>query len=457
MKPAVHINCLPSELLSLIFITVVNDGLSSLDLWDEPYVTTGYSTQLASVCAYWRHIALSTPTLWTHVDLTHNRDLTRTCKYAELYFQRSAHLQLYVHLGKFSTKHTAYRVPPDSPGPYWEAESDLPEPITSLLIAHAPRIRSFRLNAHDDAVVVAALLALISNAAGHSLDDLTMRLGCNGTLLEYQQMQALFKGLRALYLEQSCPDLASIPCHNLVELHLVNISTISSTKSLAHLLNSNHNLRIVRLRRFYHDTPKVSLTQTINLPNIRTLDLDQLAASTIKWLLNVMVPGPHSLDLRLYCMDSGTVEDVTLRDAMITFFQKAPVVSLTLSVECFPLTPILAFLPHLRHLGLYEFDLSLATFDRIEQVTNTLSHLHTIDLNDCIFDDYTKLYPGLRILLTLPSVQRIRYLECRYTSGNRFLELLSDETITAQPTECPGLNRLVYSSPYWDWNPENAW
>ncbi|KAG8718879.1 hypothetical protein FRC08_004167 [Ceratobasidium sp. 394] len=447
MELTVHINRLPLELLTSMFITLVRASHSAPHIRNMTYGTTDYSILLASVCTCWRRIALGTPSLWTYVDLTRNRNLPKSCNYAELYFRRSVPLQLYVHLGRFSTQYNRHLA---SKGvPCWDTTLGLPEEIQSLLVAHAPRIRSFALDTCEHMTAVAALRALVHDVANHTLEDLAMRTGWKSELLADKRIEQLFTKLNALYLESHFPGRDSIPCHNLVELYLVGISWASSMEPLVRLLTANPGLRILHVMQSYYDTPETLYTRTVHLPNLRNLELNQLNGKMLTWFLNVIAPGPHDLDLRLRCTDVRITEDVALREAMIAFFQKSSIISLNIAVKCISLALLLSFLPRLRRLGLCLFRIYEDTFDGIDEITNVLVHLHTIDLEECVFYD-DELYPGLRTLLTLPSVRQIWHISDGVYdhSQARFLKLFPGWGINTPLAECRELCRHMYSSPF---------
>lgn len=148
----------------------------------------------------------------------------------------------------------------------------------------------------------------------------------------------------------------------------------------------------------------------------------------VMWLFNTMIPGPHELDLRIKCIGNYRSSDTSLADTMLSFFQRTRVKSLYLKGDEIPLSSILASLPHLQTLRLSTFDFDPNTFAGLENTRNLLPKLRTIDLDECNLDDYSYLYPGLRTIFSLPSVQRIRHLNCGewQIEGEReeFIELL---------------------------------
>ncbi|KAG8784635.1 hypothetical protein FRC12_018469 [Ceratobasidium sp. 428] len=94
-------------------------------------------------------------------------------------------------------------------------------------------------------------------------------------------------------------------------------------------------------------------------------------------------------------------------------------------------------------------------FNEMKSAVHKLVNLHTVDLNECDQESYDELDPGLRILLALPSLQRIRHLNCGgYLDGERkkFIELLSSQEIEAQVIKSPELNYDTHPSHFYPHN-----
>jgi hypothetical protein len=439
-----HINDLPSEILSLIFTTTVGWCRYARVIGDKTYGSIDCPTVLASVCARWRRVAIGIPKLWSYVDFTRKNNSLERLEHVNLYFQRSQNSPLRIHIGKFYKEYDENR-----PTPFTD---DLPthadEQVVSLLRANAPRLQSLAFNYGHPGFVTDALSILLSLGTEHSLQELALRrdhgLYGNRRLLAPEQLNQLLKPLRALYLEKVSFDLSSVNCGNLVELHMVYPTIDPTTTQLFHFLSSNPHLRLIKFGGMRCHAPASPDAQVLHLPSLCSLELDHVNETLANWLLQILVPGPQELDLRLHCSSLTRLDEPTVRNALVSFLRRAPVKSL-----CFPggwisLSPILTHLPHLQQLGLSVYDVTPSTFEGVEHTASALVKLHTIDLIECRFEDDSILDPGLRVLLTLPSLRRIRHIGCGQVfnpeSQNRFRELISGDGISAQVSESPELH-----------------
>ncbi|KAF9236715.1 hypothetical protein BU15DRAFT_49671, partial [Melanogaster broomeanus] len=82
---------LPSDVLAIIF----EESRRLLYNWAGPRRPLPIEVQLSHVCARWRQVALSTPSLWTtiRVPILHRENAVRA------YFQRCNQCPLDIHLG----------------------------------------------------------------------------------------------------------------------------------------------------------------------------------------------------------------------------------------------------------------------------------------------------------------------------------------------------------------------
>ncbi|KAF8600324.1 hypothetical protein BDV93DRAFT_608728 [Ceratobasidium sp. AG-I] len=249
--------------------------------------------------------------------------------------------------------------------------------------------------------------------------------------LSQTEWDRLLEPLRVLYFDRVNIRSYKVSCRNLVELYLISPSNFS-TGRFAQILESNPGLRTIVLSQPVFDIRRARPTAPINLPSVRYVQLPSCQRA-IRRLFEFLVPGPHALDLHL-----GAITDpADFTNTMIPFFQRANVKSLYLHGYKIYLLPILTALPHLQILGLSKFKFDASTFAGLESAVNLLPKLHTINLNECNFDDYSELCPGLRVLLSLPSVRQIKHLNCRY----RQKDSVWKDGI--QPSEGSGFNATI--------------
>ncbi|KAG9077638.1 hypothetical protein FS749_010451 [Ceratobasidium sp. UAMH 11750] len=132
-----HIDGLPTEVLSLIFRTVISASLYARSIGDKSYGPIDCPTLLASVCARWRRVTIGIPVLWSFIDFTRSSDSLRNLEHAKLYAERSQVSLVYVHLGKLSDDDNRRLTSPTR---------NVSEDMLALLRTIAPRVQSFALN-----------------------------------------------------------------------------------------------------------------------------------------------------------------------------------------------------------------------------------------------------------------------------------------------------------------------
>lgn len=438
-QPA-QINSLPLEILSSIFVTIVDASLYARSIGDNSYGSCEYPTLISSVCAHWRRVSISAPHLWAYIDLTPFNEHRRNLKHVKLWLERSQNSPLHLRLGKGGEREetqTSFLM--SSYHSLWRLDSQL----ASILLAAAPHVKSFTPKPSYPEPAVEILSALLPEQGQCSIRELVLRQNTRTLTRDSQPLPqwlpvniraCLLEPLHVLHLERIGITLSAIPCRNLVELQLIYPSHPLSLVEFVQLLESNpglHTIVLVGLPLVH--IPASSEVQSIRLPSLRRVHISMIQ-DFVAWFFILLAPGPYELDLHLTC--PRTSYDTSFMDALISFFQKTRVKSLIWQIEGVPLTPLFASLPYVQRLGLSLLDLDAITFAGLESTANLLPRLHTIELNECHLKDYSNLDPGLRALLSLPSVQRIRHSNC----GNWdsvwlwkvwFVELLEGAGLTA--------------------------
>ncbi|KAG8777265.1 hypothetical protein FRC12_000472 [Ceratobasidium sp. 428] len=448
LTSATYIKRLPTEVLSLIFTIVVNGSLYARYIRDKTYGSFDYPTLLASVCSSWRYVAIGNPKLWSCIDVT---DLTRedtdnlkSFKQANLRLERSQNIPLAVHIGNPYADSFFRRL----------SMHHLPEDIETILISHGSRIQSIALDSCGLKNAVSAL-ALLLGERDYPLTCLALRLedlDYNKKLLPPRQLSQLLESLHTLYLERASPNLGDLVCCNLVELYLIDILAPITATQLARLLNANPCLCIVKLTGSFSRVLASPHIHKIDLPNLHRLELDGFSIAFTKWFFAALVAGPHSLALCIqFCegFSYSIVKDISLRESLISFFRRTSIKEFHLVENRLSLPAILPFIPDLQHLGLclYNLNQSNINFHEMKSAVHKLVKLHTIDLNECEQESYDELNPGLRILLTLPSLRRIRHLNCGGEldeDREKFCGLLSSQETEAQVIRSPELNYTTH-------------
>ncbi|KAJ6537248.1 hypothetical protein DFH09DRAFT_1178320 [Mycena vulgaris] len=331
LRGRTHIDRLPNELLSAIFILAIEQ-----DCHDESDPFTTSPTTISHVCRRWRHVALATGTLWTNVVLTFptcDAQLTR----ALTWLDRSKTYSLDILL--------------DFRDPAWDWEEDTHgfrwadmEAVLTLLMPSAARWRTVELLTDTWAPIFAFLAR--TRVVGFTLARLEkLHLArCNAYFaakgvvfqpVELSQHLPLFGGIEAdapclrevtltgVHIDWSSPPLANLTklelkyqaadvmpnvtqlthilasCPNLEDLAIVGngpqfttsaagILGGGATLSAAHGGSAEHDLtqgtiKLVRVTRFSFGFVDVNcavqLLSLLDLPALRELDLEDVSAS----------------------------------------------------------------------------------------------------------------------------------------------------------------------------------
>lgn len=98
-QPA-HINTLPSEISSYIFITLVEGSLYARSTDDNSYGSCEYPTLISSVCTHWRRVSISTPHLWAYIEFMSTKNSLRNLERVKLWLERSQSSPLRLRLGR---------------------------------------------------------------------------------------------------------------------------------------------------------------------------------------------------------------------------------------------------------------------------------------------------------------------------------------------------------------------
>ena len=224
LTQSVPIDNLPPEILSPIFITLVNDSLYARSVGDDSYGSSEYPTLISSVCVRWRRVAISIPYLWSYIDLMPGNIHPRNYGHIQLWLERSQNSPLRLRVGK-GGEWAEEREGGSMTGAF-NSPRHIDDYLASVLLSSAPRLHSFTLKfGYPD--FAAEVLSWLLNAGQHSIRELAIRQSRwmttrRSQLLPQTKWNRLLEPLQVLHLERIDIALNNIPCRNLVELQLVN-------------------------------------------------------------------------------------------------------------------------------------------------------------------------------------------------------------------------------------------
>ncbi|KAF8606168.1 hypothetical protein BDV93DRAFT_521019 [Ceratobasidium sp. AG-I] len=402
------INRLPPEILSRIFVTLVRASQYAVFVHDRRYDEINYPVQLSSICVHWRQVAISTPTLWSSIELLRSSDSFYDPQYLDMFYERSANAPLSVRLGKFGHEYNLDAVN---------------EQLASLLRLYATRLYSLAIAYYFPGFSRKALSTLLAEKATGRVRKLALHTDwldapiLADSSLQQHALSELFEPLHTLYLCSVCFDWNLVCCRNLVVLHLLRLGTVASPSApqLASFLSANPTIRKLHIGDFESRSYESSLPP-INLPELQNLEFNVSPAFT-QWLFNLLHPGTRDITLQLHTY-AHKPPGTKYIEVFSRFFQRSRIITLRILGDSWiPFSSVAAYLPHLETLGTHNpvrgYDLS-----HVNTQYRLLTKLHTVELEYCATRDVES---GLITVLSLPSVKQIRIQSFR--TGVTFMDV----------------------------------
>ncbi|KAG8687835.1 hypothetical protein FRC11_006517 [Ceratobasidium sp. 423] len=380
------INTLPSEILTQIFYTVLGSEpcpfnlRASEDMGSEtssggiitPYLDVifpRYPDYLAQVCTRWRQIALSSPTLWVHIDFTphikiHKGLLVR----ADTHAARANSLPLIVHI--YEGKQTDY---------------DEDQVISFLAsIAHRTKALDFTIInccGYFTATVFETLLPRCTSEPS-AFTRLAMTLIGNQPKPRFKsgddggayRSQDLILDLPQPVIEQSLShisvlqlrgiflDWSSTVYRGLVDLRLVSSSNLNwdsiPESNLRTILESNPRLRVLHFAIEITDkTPEGSPVTPVRLDDLEVVNIstyrgDREAVLDPGGILRLLAPGLQPTRLSMWHWGYSYDNRGFTLEELSRFFQRSNVTKFRAKGGCPPLDKLLCHAPNLEDLAL---------------------------------------------------------------------------------------------------------
>ncbi|KAF8598243.1 hypothetical protein BDV93DRAFT_561507 [Ceratobasidium sp. AG-I] len=398
---------------------------------------------LSSVCVRWRHVAISTSSLWSHVYFTPELHTPKGLLLAKLYLERSSSLPLSLCTGRFGHE------------PSLRTEN---QQLADLLRSIVMRLESLSIISEYSKFFDEMFVTLLEGSAGH-LRRFALSRGSivADARLPRETLNRILLPLHTLYLHKVKANWDTIPCQNLVELQLINprYDSCPTGTQLVRILNTNPAIRRLALDGFEldsyaHDLPPIELLE------LRTLQLGMSSRST-SCFLALLVPGPHELDLRLRIPFPLRDSDKLATETNRGFFQQARVVSLRIFKNFWmPFLNIATHLPYLETLQISDlsYDEYYDEYYDCYKLHGEIfpPKLHTVELIGC---NTNGMDAGMKIILSLPSVRGILFSNF-YCMKNGVKHVMSESEvrewtsklgITAGVTELPHSRRFNLPCP----------
>ncbi|QRV93210.1 F-box-like protein [Ceratobasidium sp. AG-Ba] len=345
-----RINVLPPEVLRQIFL------LSTIQCVRNIRAKGLYNT-LSQVDMYWRQVALNTPELWTHVDVSPATPTRSFYELSRVVLERSR--EEMVHLHVYEPRKSSF----GGPTPDVEIHT-----LKTFLAPFITRVASLNLETETSSTyLVHSVMRLWGKIGTGMIQHLSVSLPTDGhsyylDIPSGRRTQGVSSThLRTLHVKNISLNWDSVACQNLVDLRLHGPGDLASRmdfKMLAMMLAASPRLRVLKLYEKDIIRWGDQVVSSIVLEHLEVLNLVKLEADTLKLILPLVdQPNPLShLSVGLTLYDELTEEYRAFfsRCHVSTLYLESPAEHLSLA--CLP--------PSLSHLIIFQSDLSQPPFIR---------------------------------------------------------------------------------------------
>ncbi|KAH7332595.1 hypothetical protein B0J17DRAFT_678263, partial [Rhizoctonia solani] len=375
------VNTLPPEILTRVLQLLVAEpcGIVLFDPDFPEHHPPRYLDRFVQVCSLWRTAALSSPSLWCHVDLTpYGPYRDGFISRAFTYVDRAGDLPIELHLGgkSFNDVEDIYNIY-DRLAMFFFVVSDRVETLKLDLpgalegLHHIVFRELFSRQASN-------LTKLVVSSRGHcnaffcvkyaDAEEMDEGYGKCGLDLSEDKLEDGFAPMTVLHLCGIFPRWWSTAYHGLVDLRLLSTANLSRIREtdLLRILSSSPGLRILHFElEISHSTPATGRVVPVYLSELQVIKIfprdpsHQAGYLNPAHLLRLLAPGSKPLRLLLggyYQPTSGS--DIELAK----FFARSRVARFGIQ-RTFP--PMRLLLRHAAHLDQVLLD-AFYSYDRVE-------------------------------------------------------------------------------------------
>jgi hypothetical protein len=401
---------LSPDLLSQIFTLVVDSGVQT----HQP--TLDMTSALASVCANWRHIAISTGAIWSYVDLSR----LGTFEHAAIWISRAKGCLLDIRV-----------VPKNTSDNYAQAQT-FPKQghtVTSLPELSCPaRVRSILL-CEQKQLANPWLSWWFEHGAPGTVTTLALRaLGAlsfpmTPEATPQNRMDELLRSVGTLYLCGIGTNWDSLTFRDLTTLHLALLLDLP-IQHLAQILSASPRIQSLQLAAIQLSDHGNIVLRPIQLNHLELLELSSLSNEDLIPLLNMLLPGSRQLTLRFAARwDADDDSENTAAHALVSFCRLAKVTKFCFNGPVFPQD--LSALSDLEILVLKRIEIDESICDLIsprsdidlQPLPTPLCKLHTVETPGCYFIDIG----GFKRVLSVCPIRTFRFAAASVaTEPNQF-------------------------------------
>lgn len=361
------ISVLPSAVLVHVFHLILCTQPCALERPGYPNIIWKYPELILRVCSRWRQIALSSRSLWSHIDLAQSPRWGKLLlSSAKLFAGRAGESPLHVHVlhdASIRERHHG---------------TDL----IKFCAFVAPRMRSLQLSMHFDFTDLShpILQSCFANCIPGTLTQLSLSgIGSGNERYRFfegpgnpetpqrrlfdrdvPQLEAVLLQVTALRLLDVYPYWTSKAYHGLVELRLLTGSSgiTIAEPYLVNMLASSPSLRVFHFNLAITDQIlDNALLKPIRLESLEVLNLKTEHCGQVENLVRWVAPGLKPLHVSLKFHAGGST--YLLGDVFTKFYARSNITQLNLvGIGCsLPLHSLILLLPKLRTLSLRSFHL----------------------------------------------------------------------------------------------------
>ncbi|KAG8710102.1 hypothetical protein FRC11_004875, partial [Ceratobasidium sp. 423] len=357
---AARITELPAEILARIFqLTLPGQSCLVRRVYSGTISQIKYPLYpdaLAHVCSYWRRVAITTPSIWTHIDIVLDHSLNPGLfARAKVYTSRAGQLPLEIHISNPGSEREGERARdvlegnrarsnPHKPSEEWDALHEF-KIFASSTVSIKSLEMDLRINRHHE-IYYSVLEYFFARCKPGVLTKYTVRTSrrfwdtglfiepaetphsLNGALLAVPtgHLDEVWLHISSVRVGALCPHWKTKVYHGLVELYIEEDIPSISESQLVNILRSSPKLQVLHFKTIFDEPNDDGGDDPVYLEDLRELNLmirddEGLSVSRI---LRRITPGSKPLQLSLVDVPRREAADFFSRANVTRFYTWCP-------------------------------------------------------------------------------------------------------------------------------------